>query len=75
VSYKTEPKYKIVSEKMAGGDNNRNKPIKNNIIWGNSHVYFTLTATTEVHNDLGSMSEMYNPRPQDFPMWLTSKFS
>jgi hypothetical protein len=45
---------------MQGGDN-RNKPIKNNTIWGNSHVYFLLTATTEVQNDLGSKSEKYNP--------------
>lgn len=33
VNYRTEPKYRIVSEKMEGGENNnRNKPIKNNII-------------------------------------------
>jgi hypothetical protein len=32
MNYKTEPKYKIVSEKMeGGGDNNRNKPIKNDV--------------------------------------------
>lgn len=48
-----------------GGNNNRNKPIKNNIIWGNSHVHFTLTATTEVHNDLSSMSEIATHGPQD----------
>jgi hypothetical protein len=50
-----------------GGDNNRNKPIKNDVNWGNSRVYFTLTAINEVHNDLGSMSEMCNPRATGLP--------